>query len=254
MATFVVSSPFRNPLTSIQFSFDLSWISLQNPLSFLTLCGGLIVYGYDVMMNSFMTAGSILIYALRTAASVLTQSVQLLNLQPLLVLMNQAFSSSVTYIASIFIFGFQSVVDSIAITSHAMQVAILNTGSGLFRFFHGVSMIAMSIWKSVSWGVVMLTKTLTFVFANIYHFFVSVIQDILSWCWSILIAFTIWVKYIIDTVITMIEWPFKVIVTFLLKYKPFIDIFDKYTGKAFADMAFCFANFGKTMSSLGTNK
>ncbi|MGH7203917.1 MAG: hypothetical protein ACREHC_05735 [Candidatus Levyibacteriota bacterium] len=249
MAMFVITSPLRNPLISVQFSFDISAISLQNPLNFLAVCGSLIVYGYTMVINGFMTAGSTLWYAIQTTTNAIMLSVQLLNPQPLLILINQAFTSFTLFITSIFIFCYQSVVGSLAVTSQVMQEAAKSTGNSLVWFFHGVSTITTSWWRNVIWGVVMLAKSSTLVCVTIYHFLVSVIHAILFWIWSVLIAFASWVKYVVNIVLTFIEWPFKIISAYLLHYKPVSDALGKHMGRALNDMGVCFANLGKSMSS-----
>ena len=243
MATVVITAPAHNPLADIKFNFDLSNLSLRNPLSLLQQYGNTMQDMYGIISIAVLAFFATVFHTSQSVAAAGSSAASTLDPRPLFV----SLGASIITAGNAFFSFLQTCFLYVQMLLSQMFTAIVFAfniiGANTVIVFHG-TIYGLSV------GIHAITAVILF----IYHGIVNSVQAFFGWVWFVRTAFTNWLTHTTQSLVRAIEWPFQAAGAYLSQYKPMTDILGQHMMIALNDTGACFANLSKTFHSIGSSK
>lgn len=276
MATVIISTPFRNTFSHLQFTFQFPEISFDNPLIFIqTVTAASIQIGETIGMSLlaiFATLQHTFIFTRETTAHAAT----LLDPRPLFLLLINGITLLRDVLSNSILFIVHNLLNLFSLSVHASDAIILGIIRASNAFFSDIfisvekfvqiivsvltlfSSLCSNILISIGDTIISLSISTAHVLLSVYLVIAHFIGIILTSIWIgvifIINTITTTILNAITTIVHIIEIPFKTLYFFWLKIKPYVDILDRHIAMTGADLNNGFASWGKVASLLGPSK
>lgn len=276
MATIVISTPFRNSLSHVRLTFQLPQLSLENPILFVqTLIFDISQVGS--LLSAIITAIWMGMYDFFTAAgSAIVQSIYSLNPMPLLRFIGESFIVVGTFFVSCADIVVLTISSAFVQLAQSLSSAFTMTGSATVGLTSSIFQVALIVGQFIITAVSLIIQTL-FNAANfstqITLWTSTIVLHTIIIITSVAIQFIIFVGGIalslisyafietsqvisdgLNKLITVIEIPFKILGSFGLKMKPYVDVFMKHIEMTFQDLSDGFHDLGEVSKSMSSSK
>ncbi len=256
MSTLFISTPFRDSLSNINFTFELPQFSFSNPLSFIQSIISDITQASFVVWTIILVVYTTFIQSLTIFLNMLIHEVLLFGNQ--IEFQRNATQSAITSKGQEFAIGI-SILEKILImiVSYCEQtlLSITTVVTNFVTFIEqSISAMAIATIKTITFVTIYLSHIILFTSITAFNFIFMIGETIGMWFVSVGNYIVTTIEHIMLAVAHVVEIPFKVLYAFWLQIKPYIDFFGNHVQMTGSDFANGFTNFGKVISFMSHAK
>ena len=263
MSTIIISTPFRNSFSQIrlsyevpQISFEIPQFSFASPFSFLqSLTLAFVQTFADLWSVLQVFSGFIVQFAMQIFVIISHALSSLTNIFVLELLIPY---HAVTFIGQEFFAGLDVIAQVFLVGEYFFVNIAKNITAFIVTIAIGVGMSIVNVLLSIEHGAITIVEYLLQWIGMISIAIYRISVLIGNFIWTNLMTVTSFIETAIHNffiaLFSVIEIPFKILYSFLLVIKPYVDFFGKHVQMTGIDLSNGFASWGKVASLMSSAK
>ena len=278
MSTFVISTPLRDSITNIKFTFELPQFSFSNPLNFFETAGMDVMQVGLVVWTMVQMAGTTISQSVIEITKIITYGA--LFIGNLIIFCATGIRTDILHTVKEFISGAALIYQGITfivtectvairfITQSVINAAIatgqfistVTTAIGQFiatttiTTGQFVSRITFSVINTTIQFSLLLIHYIVIAAIAVAHFVVVIATIFWKTLVSIALSINVFFIRVFTAIVHIIEIPFKTLYAFWLLIKPYVDIFGNHVKMSGGDFSNMVTSLGKVSSMIGASK